>query len=480
MKAKLFLFIGLLFILAHTNAQQHSEQTLNYIYPKDPLVLKKLSEWQDNKLGLMLTWGTYSQWGVVESWSLCPEDEGWCQRRGPYAANWYEYKKAYENLQTVFNPIKFNPEKWAAAAKSAGFKYMLAMAKHHDGFCMFDTKTTDYKITDPKSPFAKDPRSNVTKEILKAFRDDGFMTGVYFSKPDWHAPDYWWSYFPPKDRNPSYDTKKYPEHWQKFKDFTFTQMQELLSDYGSVDILWLDGGWVRPYKTIDSSISWQRTIPYDQDIDMPKIAKMGREHQPGLLVVDRTVTGEYENYVTPEQQIPDKHLSYPWESCITMGTSWSHVPNDRYKSTRKLINMLCDVVAKGGNLILNIGPDAQGEIDDTAYARLHDMSEWMKVNSEAIFGTRSIAPYREENLAYTKKANNIYVIYLPGNDEENIPGEIELPSLQPIAKDKVYLLGYSKPLAWKKTGEKVIVTIPKSVQKNPPCENGWILKFAAH
>lgn len=480
MKAKLFLLISLTFFLFQTNAQQHSEQTLNYIYPKDPLVLKKLSEWQDNKLGLMLTWGTYSQWGIVESWSLCPEDEGWCQRRGPYAANWYEYKKAYENLQTVFNPVKFDPMKWAASAKAAGFKYMLAMAKHHDGFCMFDTKTTDYKITDSKSPFSKDPRSNVTKEILKAFRDDGFMTGVYFSKPDWHAPDYWWSYFPPKDRNPSYDTKKYPERWQKFKDFTFTQMQELLSDYGSVDILWLDGGWVRPYKTIDSSISWQKTIPYDQDIDMPKIAKMGREHQPGLLVVDRTVTGEYENYVTPEQQIPEKHLSYPWESCITMGTSWSYVPNDHYKSPRKLINILCDVVAKGGNLILNIGPNPEGEIDDTAYARLHDMSEWMKVNSEAIFGTRSIAPYREGNLAYTKKANTIYAIYLPGDTETNIPGEIELPSLQPMAKGKVYLLGYTKPLAWKKAGDKVIVILPRNLQKNPPCENAWVLKFAAH
>ena len=109
---------------------------------------------------------------------------------------------------SYLNPVRFNPEKWAAAAKDAGMRYVLAMAKHHDGFCMFDTRTTDYKITDAKTPFSKDPRSNVTQEILNAFRKEGMMPGIYFSKPDWHAPDYWWSYFPPKDRNPTYDTKK--------------------------------------------------------------------------------------------------------------------------------------------------------------------------------------------------------------------------------------------------------------------------------
>ena len=115
----------------------------DYKPPSDPLVQQKLKEWGELKFGLMITWGPYSQWGVVESWSLCPEDEGWCERKGPYSANWYEYKKAYENLQSTFNPVHFAPEKWAAAAKEAGMRYVLAMAKHHDGFCMFDTKTTD-------------------------------------------------------------------------------------------------------------------------------------------------------------------------------------------------------------------------------------------------------------------------------------------------------------------------------------------------
>ncbi len=169
-------------------AQQHSEQNHeNYIAPKEEAVKQKLAAWQTIKFGLLMHWGTYSERGIVESWSLCPEDEGWCERKGPTASNWYEYKKGYEALQTTFNPVKFNPERWADAAKKAGMKYMVFTTKHHDGFCMFDTKQTDYKITDAKTPFSSNPRSNVTKEILASFRNQGFMVGTYFSKPDWHV-----------------------------------------------------------------------------------------------------------------------------------------------------------------------------------------------------------------------------------------------------------------------------------------------------
>ena len=408
----------------------------------------------------MITWGTYSQWGVVESWSLCPEDEGWCQRTGPYADNWYEYKKAYENLQTTFNPVKFNPEKWAAAAKDAGMKYVLAMAKHHDGFCMFDTKTTEYKITSSKTPFSKDPRSNVTKEILNAFRKEGLMPGIYFSKPDWHAPDYWWSYFPPKDRNPTYDTKKYPEIWQRFKDFTYTQFEELMSNYGKVDILWLDGGWVRPFSSIDSSVSWQRTIPYDQDIDMPKIAAMARSKQPGMLIVDRTVAGEYENYLTPEAMIPSETNPVPWESCMPMSSSWSYVPNAKNKSANTLIHMLCNAVSKGGNFLLNVAPGPDGEWDDSSYYRLKEIGSWMKVNGDAIYGTTFIKPYKEGKFVFTKKNNAVYAIYLADETETQMPETVTINSFKRTASTKIYLLGYDKPLAFKRTdanGMEVIV-----------------------
>ena len=434
--------------------QQHNASH-EYVVPTDPEVQKKLNAWQDVKFGLMMHWGTYSQWGVVESWSICPEDEGWTQRRGPYSAEWYTYLKAYENLQTSFNPTKFNPEKWADAASEAGMQYVVFTTKHHDGFCMFDTKQTDYKITDSKTPFASNPRSNVTKEVMNAFRDKGFMTGTYFSKPDWHSNDYWWRYFPPKDRNVSYDPKKYPERWEAFKKFTYNQIEELMTGYGKVDILWLDGGWVRPKETIDTSVEWQRTIPYNQDIDMANIAKMGRSHQPGLLVVDRTVSGEFENYVTPEQQIPATYLPYPWESCITMGNSWSYVPNDEYKSAGKIIRMLTDIVSRGGNLLLNIGPGPDGDWDPNAYARLKDIGAWMKINGEAIYGTRGDSVYgKQGKFVFTHKGGALYAIYQLDENETELPAEIVLPKVLLTKKSKIQQLGAKSKISFK-SGEGV-------------------------
>jgi alpha-L-fucosidase len=411
---KKIIFIVAAFVFAQEKisfAQEHTA-SLQYTVPADPKVREKLADWKKIKFGLLMHWGTYSQWGVVESWSICPEDEGWTQRRGPYSADWYTYLKAYENLQTTFNPVKFNPERWAAAAKDAGMKYVVFTTKHHDGFCMFDSKQTDYKITGSKSPFANNPKANVAKEVFNAFRNQGLMTGAYFSKPDWNTKDYWWRYFPPKDRNVSYDPKKYPQRWEDFKKFTYNQIEELMTDYGKMDILWLDGGWVRPKSSIDTTVEWQRTITYNQDIDMPKIAAMARTHQPGLLVVDRTVHGEYENYVTPEQQVPATYLPYPWESCITLGNSWSFVPGDKYKSSRKVIHMLTDIISKNGNLLLNIGPGPDGEWDSLAYNRLESIGKWLKINGEAVYETEADPNLpRQGKWAFTKKGTAIYAIY---------------------------------------------------------------------
>jgi len=468
-----FFLVFLFFSFTNINAQGK----FDYKPPTDILVQQKLKEWGDLKFGLMITWGPYSQWGVVESWSLCPEDEDWCKRTGPYAGNWYEYKKAYENLQTSFNPVKFNPEKWAAAAKDAGMRYVLAMAKHHDGFCMFDTKTTDYKITSAKTPFSKNKRSDVTKEILNAFRNEGMMPGIYFSKPDWHTPDYWWSYFPPKDRNPTYDTKKYPEIWKRFKDFTYTQFEELMSNYGKVDILWLDGGWVRPFSSIDSSVSWQRTIPYDQDIDMPKIAAMARSKQPGMLIVDRTVAGEYENYLTPEAMIPSETNPIPWESCMPMSSSWSYVPNAKNKSANTLIHMLCNAVSKGGNFLLNVAPGPDGEWDDSSYYRLKEIGAWMKVNDEAIYGTTFIKPYREGKFVFTKKNNTVYAIYLAGENEVHMPATILISSFEKKPTTKVQLLGYDKPLMTDKKNNTISIIVPERLRNLPPAKHAWVFKI---
>jgi alpha-L-fucosidase len=456
---KKLLFVLFTFMFLSLNAQEHTA-SLKYTLPADKLVQAKLSQWGKIKFGLLMHWGTYSQWGVVESWSLCPEDEGWTVRKGPYAKDWFSYKQAYENLQTTFNPIKFNPEKWALAAKNAGMKYVVFTTKHHDGFNMFDTKQSDYKITGTNSPFANNPKANVAKEIFNAFRDQGFMTGAYFSKPDWNMPDYWWKYFPPKDRNVSYDPKKYPEKWESFKKFTYNQIEELMSDYGKIDILWLDGGWVRPFSSVDTSVEWQRTIKHNQDIDMGNIARMARTHQPGLLVVDRTVHGEFENYVTPEQQVPATYLPYPWESCMTLGNSWSYVPNDEYKTSRKVIHLLTEIVSKNGNLLLNIGPAPDGEWDPNAYARLEDIGKWIQVNGEAIYDAEADAALPGQGKwVFTKKQDCIYAIYqLAAKEAISEIYKLNINTASPIKK--IQILGTDQKIIFKQASNNLSIFTP--------------------
>jgi alpha-L-fucosidase len=353
------------------------------------------------------------------------------------------------------------------------------MAKHHDGFCMFDTRTTDYKITDAKTPFSKDPRSNVTQEILNAFRKEGMMPGIYFSKPDWHAPDYWWSYFPPKDRNPTYDTKKYPEIWKRFKDFTYTQFEELMSNYGKVDLLWLDGGWVRPFSSIDSSVSWQKSIPYDQDIDMPKIAAMARSYQPGLLIVDRTVTGEYENYTTPEQQVPDKPLPFPWETCMTMGGSWSYVPGDQYKSATELIHLLVKIVSRGGNFLLNIGPGPDGDWDPEAYKRLEEIGAWMQLNGEGIFNSRPVAPYSDRNIFFTRsKDEKTSYAFCLSDSTGKWPASVRLPASLSAVNYQYRLTGSSSRLKTSLSGNQVIVYLPADLLKKQPRSHALVIRIS--
>ena len=441
----------------------------------DTLVLKKLEWFQDMKFGLLMHWGTYSQWQIVESWSLCPEDENWCERRGEKSRDYFEYKRAYENLQTTFNPTKFDPDAWAAAAKEAGMRYVVFTTKHHDGFCMFDTKETDYKVTSKACPFSANPRANIAREIFASFRKQGFGIGAYFSKPDWHNSDYWWPYFPPFDRNVNYDIKKYPQKWEAFKRFTANQIRELMSEYGSVDILWLDGGWVQPMTA--TSPRWGKN-PCDQDIDMPKIAAMARSLQPGLIIVDRAVEGKYQNYRTPEQEVPDTALNYVWETCMPMATSWSYVATDTYKPASKIIHLLVDIVAKGGNLLLNIGPSPEGELPPTSLERLKEVGAWMKVNGSALYYSRAIAPYKEGKICFTRLPNKrINAIYLADETESQPPETIRVSSFTPKSGSRVMMLGVTEPVKWQKAATGFVIHVPESVRTNLPCQYAWTFQF---
>lgn len=427
-----------------------------YQLPSDPRVLEKISQWQELKFGLFMHWGTYSQWGIVESWTLCPEDRPFTQRKGPASGTWAGYKKAYENLQTTFNPIKFNPEKWAHAARNAGMKYVVFTTKHHDGFAMYDTRYSDYKITSPHTPFSTNPKKDIAGEIFNAFRKEQFMTGAYFSKPDWHSEDYWWSYFPPKDRNESYDREKYPDRWKRFTDYTYNQIRELVTGYGKMDLLWFDGNWA--------------------NMDMTDIVTMARKNQPGIIIVDRHGKPEYVNYLTPEQKIPDRYIPYPWETCMTMGNSWSYVPGDKYKTSRRLIQILVDIVAKNGNLLLNIGPGPDGEWDPVAYERLEEISKWMQVNGESIYATKPVSPYRDQKWAYTGKERTLYASYIP-EEGEVLPASLRIPVAAPGNRSRVALLGGGTLKAVKKENG-FEIAIPASMRSKLAGSPVWVFKIS--
>lgn len=469
----------LLFVCGKRAAAQHQQ----YYPDPDTAIQHRLEEWKDLKFGLLMHWGTYSQWGIVESWSICPEDLGWATgaRKKGIADNYADYLKAYENLKTTFNPVKFDPAKWATAAKDAGMKYVVFTTKHHDGFCMFDSKYTDYKITDKGSPFSTDPRSNVTKEIFSAFRKENFWIGAYFSKPDWHSDFYWWKNFPPADRNCNYSIQKHPEQWKKFVDYTHNQIDELVSDYGKIDILWLDGGWVRKKtgEEIKQELSdtmennrWARN-PQSQDIDMPRMVKEVRAKQPKCLVVDRAVPGEQQNYLTPEQHIPEKGLPYPWETCMTMGQSWSYVPGDVYKPTNEIVEKLVDIVSKGGNYLLNIGPSPEGELDPVAYQRLQEIGAWIKTNGEAIYNTRTCSVFGEGDkirFTQTKDGRTQYVFLFDFPQDKIMLNKISFSKTA-----KLQILGSTKKLKWKPAENGVEIVVPAALEKST--NHVWVIKI---
>jgi alpha-L-fucosidase len=484
MKRILILTMSLVFWTGPASAQGEGE---GYIRETDPLVLKNLEHWQDLKFGLLMHWGPYSQWGIVESWSICSEDEAWCRRR---LSNYIEYKKEYEGLKKTFNPVNFDPSQWAKAARDAGMKYVVLTTKHHDGFCMFDSKYTDYKITSPQCPFHSDPRANVAREVFDAFRKEDFLIGAYFSKPDWHSEYYWWPNFATPDRNVNYDPEQYPDRWNDFVNFTHNQILELMSDYGRIDILWLDGGWVARKSKGDiegayrdllarSQSGFLRSRVVNQDIRMDDLVAKCRQKQPGLIVVDRAVYGKNQNYLTPENRVPDKALPYPWESCIVSGGGWSFTPDAKYMSAREAVHLLVDIVSKGGNLLLNIAPGPDGAWQREAYELLREIGAWTRINGEAIYNSRPIAPYKDGKVRMTRRSDgNVFFLYLADDKETAMPKEIRIGSHRPAEGTRVTLLGTDSSLQWKAEGEGFTVTIPDNLRTNAPCRYAWSIKVS--
>lgn len=421
------------------------ERSTEYEWPADEQVVENLKQWQDLKFGVLLHWGLYAVPGIVESWSICDED--WITRDS--TCTYQQYMDWYFGLAEEFRPVKFDASQWAEACADAGMRYMIFTTKHHDGFCMWDTRETNFSIA--RHAFKDDPRRDVLRHVLDAFREKNFTVGTYFSKPDWHSQQYWWDTYGKKGRNVNYPIKQHPQRWQQFVKYTHRQIEELMSNYGKVDILWLDGGWVTKENR-------------GQDIDMPGMAAMARSHQPGLIIVDRTIHGPYENYQTPERTVPEEQLAFPWESCIPLSDDWGFVNHPRWKSPQRVINTLVEIVAKGGNMVLGVGPTPEGLIQPEAVSRLKEIGQWLKKYGRAIYGTSITPRYHDGNIWFTaaKDGKSLFAIYQL-NEDEAVPAQLTWTGNLP-AKG-VRLLSTGKKLKTKVMGDRVTVTLPKGMPR---------------
>lgn len=418
-----------------------------YMWPEDPAVRQNLDQWQDLKFGVLFHYGLYSIPGILESWAITSEDSDWVKRYNdlPYD----EYKKWYWDLSYSLAPRKLDASKWADIIKDAGIKYMIFTSKHHDGFCLFDSKLTDFTLA--KGPFKDDPRSNMAKTIFDAFRDKGLSVGCYFSKPDWHSKWFWSDKFATPTHKMNYKKERHPDWWKNYQDFTAGQLNELLGgDYGRFDILWLDGGWVD-----------------GEDFGLTSILdKVRKTTQPGLIAVDRTRRGKNENYQTPERAIPERALYYPWESCIPLSDEWGWTPNANYKSADKVIASLIEITAKGGSLLLGVGPTADGEIEEGACKSLAEIGDWLEKNGEAIYGTRPLEVFQSGDVWFTgsKDGTTTYAIYIadPG---QTIPATIKWNGNIPAGKVTMVSTGKTLKHVIDKEGN-VVVTLPKNTKES--------------
>ena len=289
--------------------------------------------------------------------------------------------------------------------------------------------------------------------MFDAFRAKGIGIGAYFSKADWHCPDYWNEDLR-KDgltsRGPSYDPKEYPNVWNRFKEYTKNQVLELCENYGKLDILWFDAGWVSESN--------------GQDIELGKIVEEARKIQPWILSVDRTIGGAYENYVTPELCIPEEPLNVPWESCLTLGVDFTYEYGDHYKSPRELVGLLVNIVAKGGNMALNVSPQPDGRIPVDAWDSLNGFGQWMKTFGDAIYGTRVCAPYQSGTLSFTQKGDSVYVFRLYPTVQESVEAEIFVPYTETKISE-ICMVENGENVAFKEVEGGLCMTVPAGYRR---------------
>jgi alpha-L-fucosidase len=339
-----------------------------------------MSTWFDTaRFGMFVHWGHSSEQGCELSWPLVG---------GVFSLPFCSDipVEQYHSTARTFNPVAYNPHEWALRFKHLGVQYAILTAKHHDGFAMFHTQQSDFSIQ--QTPYAKD----IVREFIDAMRTQGIHIGLYYSLIDWHHPDY--PAFTEADK--PYEFGKYrqptPEQWERFIAFMKGQLQELLTNYGKIDLLWFDG-------------SWERT---PEQWHAKELEEMIRSLQPGILINDRLPNcGDFD---TPEQFIPPQPPERAWETCMTINESWGYnVADKNFKSARQLIHTLCEVAGKGGNLLLNVSPMGDGKIQPELLDRLAVLETWMAGNCDSIIGTQpGLEPWQFYGPS-TRKGNRIYL-----------------------------------------------------------------------
>ncbi len=316
------------------------------------------SSWFDAaRFGMFIHWGHSSQQGIELSWPLT----GWGVTAGAGANVTVDQ---YHASAATFDPQACDPRAWARLAKACGMQYAVFTTKHHDGYCMWDTQTTDFSVM--RSPYGRD----IVRQYVDAFRAEGVRPGFYFSLADWHHPDY--PAFTQDDAPYKFPVGKPldPDRWPAFLDVMFAQVRELLTAYGEISVLWFDGQWER---SIDQ---WRAK----------ELREMILSLQPGIVINDR-LPGQG-GYATPEQFVPAQPPAGPWETCLTMNETWAYNPHDtHYKSARALVHSLCEIAGKGGNLLLNVAPRGDGALPPEQSDRLEAIASWMAKHGESIVGT---------------------------------------------------------------------------------------------
>ena len=351
----------------------------------------RLAWWTNDRFGMFIHWGTYSLAGRHE----------WVKKRERIDDE--TYQKYFDN----FNPDLYNPEEWAKLAKAAGMKYAVITSKHHEGFTLFDSKYTDYKVTN--TPYGKD----ALKEWVDAFRAEGLKIGFYYSLIDWHHPEYTIDRNHPLSANSEEEYKELNKNrdMSKYREYLKNQVTEILTNYGKIDILWLD------YSFPTGEHGKGR-----DDWNSVELIKLVRQLQPEIIVNDRLDLKEYWggwDFTTPEQFKVKEWPTYdgekiPWETCQTFSGSWGYYRDEMtWKDNKQLLVLLIESVSKGGNLLLNVGPTGRGTIDYRAEEALLKMGEWMKYNSRSIYGCTQAPDSFEvpDNtlLTYNPTTNRLYV-----------------------------------------------------------------------